>query len=352
MLILLKALMKEAVNRERIQKYLSNQLSLEERVRFQETVESDSELKAEFIRQKNIWALAESLGQVGNGPKSNESTRFLFQLEKKKEEAVRSRRLVSRIRFYKVAAMVAVIMLLGSVGMLLMDKAGKVTEQTVLFTESYVPKGEKSELILPDGTHVMINADTHVKIPANFSAKNRKIWLEGQAYFKVKSDSLNPFLLETPRINVEVLGTEFDMSCYPEEEEVTVVLEEGKVMFSGTNNTTIDGKVLKPGETGVYNILNGTLKVEETKNTLYVTGWKSGVFRFKNMPFGELIKKLERQYNVVIDVQDKELLNERYTGEVNSETVRRVMQNFALATPFDVTFNGRYITVKKRKNFK
>ena len=340
------------MDKETIIKYLANQLSEDERADFKVALETDAQLKKEFILQKNLWALSQSMEQFGKPMESREANRFLFQLDRKKEESKSKHQLMRHFHFYKVAAMVAITLMIASIGALMLNTYKSGVEEEIFYTESYVPKGEKSELILPDGTHLMLNADTRVRVPSNFSKTNRRLWIEGEGFFTVTSDSLNPFLLETPKINVEVLGTVFDLSCYADEEMVKVALEEGKVMFSGTNNAQVDGVVLKSGETAFYNKMSGTLSVQETGNPIYVTGWKEGVFRFKNMTFGELVKKLERQYNVEIDVVDHELLDERFTGEVNSETVRRVMQNFALATPFNVSFKGRHITVTKRKNFK
>lgn len=339
------------MNKETIIKYLANQLSDAERADFKGALKNDAQLKKEFILQKNLWSLTHSIELIGKDSETSESNRFLFQLDRKKEEAKSKHRLLRRFQLYKATAIIAIALMIGSIG-LLMLKTNKSGVEDIFYTESYVPKGEKSELILPDGTHLMINADTRVKVPSNFSKANRRLWIEGEVFFTVTSDSLNPFLLETPKINVEVLGTVFDLSCYADEELVKVALEEGKVMFSGTNNTLVDGVVLKPGETALYNKRTKAFLVKETGNPVYVTGWKEGVFRFKNMTFGELVKKLERQYNVEINVVDQELLDERFSGEVNSETVRSVMQNFALATPFNVSFKGRHITVTKRKNFK
>ncbi len=340
------------VNKDRIIKYLDNQLSDAERADFRKALDKDAQLKKEFILQKNVWSLSHSIEAFGKSAENTDSKRFLFQLDQKKEEAKSKEMLMNRFRFYKAAAIISITLMIGSIGTLVFNSKGGTADEQIYYTESYVPKGEKSELILPDGTHLMINADTRVRVPSDFSRTNRRLWIEGEGFFTVFSDSLHPFILETPKINVEVLGTVFDLSCYADEELVKVALEEGKVMFSGTNNGLVDGVVLKPGETALYNKFTNSLEVKATDNAMYVTGWKEGFFRFKNMTFGELVKKLERQYNVEIEVVDQELLNERFTGEVNNETVRRVMQNFALATPFNVSFNGRHITVSKRKNFK
>ncbi|MBI9064782.1 MAG: FecR domain-containing protein [Marinilabiliaceae bacterium] len=340
------------VNKETITRYLANQLSDKERADFEGAIKKDVQLKKEFILQKNLWSLSYSLEQFGKPLENTESNRFIFQLDQKREAEKSKLRVMRRLQFYKVAALIAISLMIGSIGMLILNYSEVDRSEEVFYTESYVPKGERSELTLPDGTHLLINADTRVKIPSDFSKTNRRLWIEGEGYFTVTSDSLHPFLLETPTINVEVLGTVFNIGCYPAEEEVEVVLEEGRVMFSGTNNTLVDGIVLKPGETAKYIKSSKELVVQQTGNITYVTGWKEGVFRFKNMTFGELVVKLERQYNVEIDVRDPELLDERFTGEVNSETVRSVMQNFALATPFNVSFKGRHITVTKRKNYK
>ncbi len=322
-------------------------MSDEEKESFLSAIEQDTKLRKEFIRQKNLWAVSTSLGQ-GNAQK-HDADYFLYKLNAKKNEAFTIQRLSGRLAAFKVAAAVLFLALIGSVAKLTMlHLAGN--ETPVFYTETYVPKGEKSELTLPDGTHLYINADTRVEVPSTFSETNRRLKIDGQAYFEVKHNSDSPFLVETESVNIEVLGTSFDVSCYKDDEMVTTMLDEGKIRFVGANNNKVNGTFLKPGETAYYHKSSGVFKIKATDKGHNQAAWKEGKLKFKDMPFHVLAAKIERLYNVEITMDDA-LKFQRYTGEIDDETVREVMNNFAIATPFDVEFSGRKIYVKSKKNY-
>ncbi|WP_430816263.1 FecR family protein [Carboxylicivirga sp. RSCT41] len=336
------------MNKEHIIQYLSDRMCESEKQRFYTALENDRELKKEFIKQKNLWAVSTSLGEK-EASQESDTNLFLYRLNKSKEDYKVSRHLTLRLNIYKVAAVVMFALLIASVAMML-NQTNQVKDAGMLFTETYVPRGEMSELTLPDGTHITLNADTRLRIPSNFSGANRQLELEGEAYFKVKHDKENPFIVKTASINIEVLGTSFDISCYPDEEMVTTVLDEGKIRFAGANNNMVNGTFLKPGETAYYHKTSGVFKVKETAKSDKVSSWKQGVITFKDMPFYLLVKKIERQYDVEIEV-DESLLFEKYTGEINEETVWAVMNNFAIATPFNVESSGRKIKITPKKNY-
>ncbi len=320
-----------------------------EKIRFYSALENDVNLKREFIKQKNLWAVSSSIGTSTHASESNVNT-FLYRFNTAKGLDKGHQRLRIKLNSYKVAAAVMFALLLGSVAYLLQQNA--VDDQSAVFyTETYVPKGEKSELLLPDGTHLFINADSRVRIPSNFSATNRRLELNGEAYFSVVHDVENPFLVETESITIEVLGTSFDLSCYSDDELVTTTLDEGSVRFSGANNNTVNGRYLKPGQTAHYHKSSGLFKIHKTEEQNDASAWKDGKLKFKDLPFVALAKKIERLYDVEIEI-DESLKYERYTGEINEETVWAVMNHFAIATPFNVETVGRKIIVTPKKNFK
>jgi len=326
-------------------------MSSEDSDTFKRALEQDTELKKEFIKQKNIWAVSTSVATPDEAQNTTDADRFIYRLSKVKSDMQITQHLKVRLHVYKIAAVLLFGLLMGSMGYLLLSNTENVQSEQVFYTDTYVPKGDKLELTLPDGTHIFVNADSKLRIPSNFSRENRHLWIEGEAYFNVTQDTDNPFLIVTPSINIEVLGTSFDLSCYANDEIVTTVLDEGSVRFSGANNVKINGALLKAGETARYHKETGIFRIVETKDEGYASAWKQGQLKFKDMPFYELARKIERLYDVEIEMDD-ELKFERYTGEINSETVWAVMNHFAIATPFNVTVNGRQIKVTAKRNFK
>lgn len=337
------------MNQENIVKYLAGRMSEAERVTFYDALKEDRVLKKEFIRQKNLWAVSASLGEEKD-EHNTESDYFMYRLDNKKEEHGKTRRLYVKLNTYKVAAVVMLALLLGSV-VYMLHKSQPESNSEMLYTETYVPKGEKSEITLPDGTRVIINADTRLKFPTNFNMNNRRLKIKGEAYFDVVHNPNSPFLVETESINIEVLGTSFNLSCYPDDEMVTTMLEEGKVRFSGANNNRVNGTYLKPGETAYYHKASGIFKIKATDTELDLSSWKQGKLKFKDMPLHVLAHKIERLYNVDIEI-DGSLKYERYTGEIDEMSVWEVMNSFAIATPFNVESNGRKIKVTPKKNYK
>lgn len=339
------------MNKAYIIQYLNDELNQDEREHFRKHLNQDASLRAEFIKQKNLWAMTASRLSSEVRVNGLETESFIYGLNSKKEEAQKALRLLKKLSVYKIAAILMFGLLVGNMVYMLSGQMSSETQQAIFYTDTYVPKGEKSELTLPDGTHIFVNADTRLRVPSNFSANNRRVWIEGEAYFNVKSDLDNPFLVETTSINIEVLGTSFDLSCYADDAIVTTVLDEGSIRFSGANNLKVNGAMLEPGETAKYHKESGVFKIEETNDNALASSWKQGQLKFKDMPFHELALKIERLYNVEIEV-DEALKFERYTGEINSETVWAVMNHFAIATPFNVEAKGRKIKVTAKKNFK
>ena len=156
------------------------------------------------------------------------------------------------------------------------------------------------------------------------------ITLSGEGYFDVKKDQNRPFIVKTASSEIKVFGTRFNVYAYEDETETEATLEEGKISFNiaGKSNSV----AVNPGQRIVYNKQSGEISVKHVDTDLY-TSWKENKLRFANAPFGDVVKKLERWYDVKI-ILDKGLKNsERYTMTIKTESLREVLNRLKITTP-------------------
>ena len=174
-----------------------------------------------------------------------------------------------------------------------------------------VPKGGEYELILPDGTHVWINSDSELSFPAQFDETKREVVLSGEAYFSVTKNAAKPFIVKTSFGDVRVLGTAFGISAYASEPESYTTLVRGKV---SVEREGIKPVVILPGEQ-VVTSKDGKMIKQQVDVEEFV-GWKDGIYVFKEKSLGEIMKTLERWYNISVDFQDKSLVDLPFTGNL------------------------------------
>ena len=199
------------------------------------------------------------------------------------------------------------------------------------YAEIEVMYGQMGHLYLFDGTEVWLNSGSRLKYPGAFNQEERDVYLEGEAYFNVKPNKHLPFKVKTKKIEVEVLGTSFNVSAYGDDADVSVVLEQGKVRLNQPGGREIARMV--PGELAKLNSDLNKLTLTDV-DTKYYTNWKDGTLEFKCETLSEIAQKLERWYNVKINIQDPELVNYQITGTVlRNKPVQQIIQAFEFLAP-------------------
>jgi len=196
------------------------------------------------------------------------------------------------------------------------------------YNELSVPFGKKFELELADGTLVYINSGSLLKYPTNFSTgKQREVSLKGEAFFKVAEDAEHPFIVNTGPVNIRVLGTEFNVSAYSEDIETSTVLVSGSVQLydSISIHRSETNLQLVPGEKGTWSRKQGDFKSEKVDTSIY-TAWVQGKLVFRDMPFGNIRKQLERRYNVTIVNNNKALDNNTFSGNFEEESIEEILE--------------------------
>ncbi|MBO9631918.1 MAG: FecR domain-containing protein [Chitinophagaceae bacterium] len=176
------------------------------------------------------------------------------------------------------------------------------TDEPASYNTMSTPRGRQFRLHLPDGTEVVLNAGSSIRYPVHFNGKERVVFVEGEAWLDVKEDATKPFRVETPRqASIEVLGTAFNIRCYPEEPIAKTTLLSGKIRYTAHDQR----KILAPGQQLQQN-QHGALYLIAAMDTSQVMAWKNGEFSFQHQGLEEAIREIARWYN----------LEPVYTGEV------------------------------------
>ncbi|MDQ8014066.1 MAG: FecR family protein [Flavobacterium nitrogenifigens] len=220
------------------------------------------------------------------------------------------------------------------------------SDGALVYNTIRIPYGKKFEVQLSDGTLVHLNAGTSLRYPVQFGKnQNRQVYLLGEAFFEVEKDKAHPFNVNTQNMNVEVLGTKFNVDTYSENVSTDVVLVEGKVSLYKDQKTKEDQVYLKPGDKGSN--LKGQSKIAiEQVNTEYYTAWVKGSLVFKNASFDDIIKKLERQYNVTFINRNKTLGKEIFNARFDNEPIEVVLKYFSDSYKIDYDIDRDRITIK------
>ncbi len=221
-------------------------------------------------------------------------------------------------------------------------------DKPLVYNTLKVPYGKKFEVVLSDGTEVYLNSGSSLTYPTAFYAKGpRDVELVGEAYFTVESDSLRPFRVNTKELDTKVLGTQFNFSSYPDDETVQVVLVEGSLSVKRNSNPTSSHLLLRPNQMASYSMSQKAIQLTDVDVSRYIA-WKEGVLYFKNEDFSHITKKLERHYNVSIEIKGDLLKSERYTGRFKTETIEEVLQGFQRIKDFDYKITSDKIILTQK----
>ena len=232
-------------------------------------------------------------------------------------------------------------------GAQLVYKNNGTSQEEITYNTLTVPYGKRFDLLLSDGTQITLNSGTSLKYPVQFlKTKNRQVFLDGEAFFNVAKDSVNPFIVNTNGLNVRVLGTKFNLSSYPEDQYVNTTLLEGSVSVYNKQDTfdSSNASLLEPGFKAEWNKYNKQISVEEADIAMH-TDWLNGKIILRHVPFKNIVKKLERHYNVEIVNNNPELDEEMFTASFDVETIDQVFRTFNLTYEMEYKINDRQIII-------
>ena len=328
---------------EIIANILADEATPEEKQIFDKWISSNNENKAHFNDLKKIWIQSGTLSEYDlidvNAARNKVKSKIKIQSNNK---------LLIVRRLLRIAAVFVLAIGIGWLTYYLFEKAGS---KRVIYSESVTKNGEKEQLVLSDGTEIWINSGTSLKYPEVFTGKNREVFLEGEAFFDVAHNSNKPFIITTSFIQVEVLGTEFNISSYTDDETIETTLVTGAVKIINKNSKSKQGKenyTLKPNDKATFFKNNNTIVIDEVI-TQYYTSWKDGRLFFNNETFESIAKRLERWYDLEIVLTNSKLKYNRYTCVVDKDkTIEHVLKLLDICTPIEYTIEGKTITIEQK----
>lgn len=269
--------------------FYKGNVSVEEGLRIKAWVEASAENECRFYRERKLF-----------------DALMLHKPRPKKRSAVLNYIHNKRIEWLKIAVAVILTLLFGYI-----YQEHKATLDSMEMSTISVPEGQRTNITLPDGTNVWLNARTTIQYPVSFNERGRFVILKGEAYFDVKRNEDKPFKVLTDACDIEVLGTKFNVNAYPGAETFETTLMHGsvKVILKADSSQTV---TLTPDhklslEKGRFK----TTKVEDYNPYR----WKEGLICFSNESFSNIMKDFERYYGVQIVVENRNILKINFTGK-------------------------------------
>jgi len=342
--------------KEIITKFLTDEASPEEQALLKHWISASEENKKEFETYSALWNKSKTLVLSH----SIDVETMLRNTKKRIGEFQSPKRWIT---YLQQAA--AVLVLAFSFSFLYTYFTNKTTEQDAeqtVFQEVQAAYGTHTKLQLADGTTVWLNSGSSLRFPTSFSASTeRRVELNGEGYFDVTKNPNKPFIVNTDKLNVKVYGTSFNVLSYKEYDEMTVVLEEGKVALekeyaSGTKELMI----LKPNDIVEYHSTDNKLYHSSSNNLKRYTSWKDGYIVFYGDHIYKVVETLERWYNVDFEIKDEALKNYSFTATFEGETLEQVLKLLSLSSPIaykitparktsDNTYTTRKVTLSIKK---
>lgn len=241
-------------------------------------------------------------------------------------------------KFKQIAAAIIIIMLSIWVGMELEKQNPKLQ-----YTEVISPAGQKTRIILPDSSIVLLNGNSKIKYSQFFNEKDRKVELTGEGYFDVRKDASRSFIVSTNELRVKVFGTAFNIKAYDNDVDVEISLKSGSIGIDRNDDEVLR---LSPGEMAIFDKEGQTFLVEKVDADL-VSAWTRDEMVFEENSFNEIIKYLERWYGVQIQVAPELLDGELYTFKVKTESLLELLKLINLLKPIEYQIDGKQVVISK-----
>jgi len=204
----------------------------------------------------------------------------------------------------------------------------------------WVPAGESYKILLSDGTEVWLNAATRLRFPSRFYGKQREVYVDGEAYFKVAKDAAHPFIVHTALTQVQVLGTSFNINTY-EAGNVKTALVEGKVLTKSNDGKSME---LTPGYAANYETAKGFVSGVFDEDD--VLSWINGVYYFHNISVADLAVAASRCYGIKIELNKNDFAGRSITGLLDKNKLTDFLNDLKTTARIDYYYSGNQLYLK------
>lgn len=324
---------------EAIAARLKNEANDEQLLQIEEWLEVSPENRAILSEIVSTWSLTKQKTQFYVTNKSINWEKLMKRIGHSQSRTIQ---LNAYYRWIAAASIIAVVFL---AGLGLGDGFFKYSSNAS-FVKITAPEGSKTQIVLPDSTHVWLNSGAELQYPADFSVQNRRVTMKGECFFAVAKDPEHPFIVDGTKLRIKVYGTKFNVNEDRFTKGTDVTLISGKVEVFNQNNQFLSK--LNPGEQLVYN--KGLSTVQRTQNPEALTAWINNMLIFNNQPFEEVINYLEKWYGVTITLDKTLYYKYNYTFKVKTESLREVLELISFITPIEYRIEGEKVTIKYRQH--
>ncbi len=242
-------------------------------------------------------------------------------------------------------AFIVLLILGGSIGTAVyfkrLHEKRELAYQTT-YQEYSTQKGERSTLLLSDGTSIRLNSATKIRFPVVFSRGKRELFLDGEAFFEVAHNENAPFIVHTVDANIRVLGTIFNVTSYSEDNKTQVIVSEGQVAFGGVRQQ--DEVMLRRNQLSRI-VKGGSPSTAEVIRTDKYLAWLKNQMVFDNATLEEVIKQLSRKFDVEFKVLDTSLLQRHIMATYSNETLSQIIQSLSLSLRFQYKQRGKIVSL-------
>lgn len=255
--------------------------------------------------------------------------------------------------FYKITRhwgqIAASILLLFASGLTILYYIQHQELQTLAEQDVIVRSGDSgtSQVSLPDGTLVRLNANSSLTYQQNFGQNNRKVKLSGEGYFEVKKNTEKKFIVNTGYIDVTVLGTKFNLYAYEDKDIIEMALVEGHVNVS-TSKPPYQTICVKPNEKVTYNKYDNKLNIEKT-TTKIETAWLNKELVFREEKLENVFQCLSRKFRVKFSIDSSVSVDDVYTGAFDDEKIEDILEVLKIHYGFNYTVKDRKINIRMNK---
>ncbi len=325
-----------------INKFLNGSLTYEESQQLELWLEKDIKNRVEF---ENIVAhLKHPDGEI-EATKARVFNKVVNTTSDSKDSRLTKRQKLQYI--LKVAAVFIIVF--GSILMLIQPNLlNTQSEITQNYATSQIEKetafGQQLSFKLPDGTMVKLNAGSKLIYPKSFTDQSREVTLIGEGYFDVQRDEERPFTIQTNNININVLGTSFNVRSYSDEENISVGVRSGLVRVS-----SLDGEqemLLHQNDLANYSSKTNTLQKDSIDESVLVFGWIDRELVLKDYTIDQILVELSRWYNVEFKVEGKLDMSRKFTTRYKDPTLKSVLESLSYVYEFNYEINEKTVTLK------
>lgn len=321
-----------------INKYFEKKISAAELAEFNEWLEKSPENKQLLAESFNVYAVSDYIP----GSLSPDHGKAWKKIDHRISTQKNSVKLWFGRMKYTAAAVAVLFICLSGVLMVNNFRYNRILQHQ---TEIVAPLGQKTMVVLPDGSQVWLNSGSSLRYEGNFNLTEREVILTGEAFFKVQKNKSKRFRVKTGVLHVDVYGTAFNIKNYENDEIQEITVSEGRVGISDNN---LEFKQLTQGEQALLDKRSHHVTFGKSSPEI-VSAWKNNELIFDNTPMEEVVKYLQRWYGVNITIENASQRKPSYTFRVKTESLREMLEMMKVMTPFEFAINGKNVKIRYTK---